>query len=67
MLPREFLRENVERLSSSYPSDIGKRGSIGCRMDRRRRDAITRLEEKSRRRNELTSVRGKPSPEASRR
>jgi seryl-tRNA synthetase len=32
-------------------------------LDRLRRDTITRLEEKRRRRNALTSVRGKPSPE----
>jgi seryl-tRNA synthetase len=64
MLAREFLRENVERLRRDYPERFGETGlERFVELDRRRRDAITRLEEKRRRRNELTSVRGKPSPE----
>lgn len=65
MLAREFLRENVERLQRDYPERYGETGlDRFTELDRRRRDAITRLEEKRRRRNELTSVRGKPSPDA---
>ncbi|MFN2385082.1 MAG: serine--tRNA ligase [Thermoanaerobaculia bacterium] len=64
MLARDFLRENVERLRRDYPERFGETGlDRFVELDRRRRDAITRLEEKRRRRNELTSVRGKPSPE----
>src|SRR5262249_47976647 len=33
-------------------------------VERQRREAVTRLEEKRRRRNELTAGKGKPSPEA---
>jgi seryl-tRNA synthetase len=33
-------------------------------LERERRDAVTRLEERRRRRNELTAVRGRPTPEA---
>jgi seryl-tRNA synthetase len=65
MLAREFLRENVERLQRDYPERYRETGlDRFAELDRRRRDAITRLEEKRRRRNELTSLRGKPSPEA---
>ena len=64
MLAREFLRENAERLLRDYPERYQGTGlERFVELDRRRRDAITRLEEKRRRRNELTSVRGKPSPE----
>jgi seryl-tRNA synthetase len=64
MLAREFLRENAERLLRDYPERYGDTGlERFADLDRRRRDAITRLEEKRRRRNELTAVRGKPSPE----
>ena len=62
MLPREFLRENAERLLRDFPERFAASGlERFVEVDRSRRDAVTRLEEKRRRRNELTSVRGKPS------
>ncbi|HEY7112750.1 MAG TPA: serine--tRNA ligase [Thermoanaerobaculia bacterium] len=65
MLPRDFLRENAERLLADYPERYAGSGlERFAEVDRRRRDAVTRLEEKRRRRNELTTVKGKPSPEA---
>jgi len=65
MLPREFLRENAARLLAEYPERYAGSGlERFVEVDRRRREAVTRLEEKRRRRNELTSVKGKPSPEA---
>jgi seryl-tRNA synthetase len=65
MLAREFLRENAERLLHEYPERYGGSGlERFAELDRRRREAITRLEEKRRRRNALTSSGGKPSPEA---
>src|SRR5262245_60218760 len=64
MLPREFLRENAERLLREMPERFAGSGiEEFAELDRLRRETITRLEEKRRRRNELTSVRGKPSPE----
>jgi seryl-tRNA synthetase len=64
MLPREFLRENAVRLFEEMPERFAGSGiERFAELDRLRRDTITRLEEKRRRRNELTSVRGKPSPE----
>jgi seryl-tRNA synthetase len=64
MLPREFLRENAARLLEEMPERFAGSGiERFVELDRLRRDTITRLEEKRRRRNELTSVRGKPSPE----
>jgi len=64
MLPREFLRENAARLLQDMPERFAGSGieRFG-ELDRLRRETVTRLEEKRRRRNELTSVRGKPSPE----
>ncbi|HEY6064995.1 MAG TPA: serine--tRNA ligase [Thermoanaerobaculia bacterium] len=63
MLSREFLRENAERLLSEMPERFGNTGiERFIELDSRRRAAVTRLEEKRRRRNELTSVRGKPDP-----
>ena len=64
MLPREFLRENAERLLSEFPERFAGSGleRFGA-LDARRRAIVTRLEEKRRRRNELTSVRGKPDPD----
>jgi seryl-tRNA synthetase len=65
MLPREYLRENAARLAAEMPERFG-----GVRLDeyatieRERREAVTQLEEKRRRRNELSSTKGKPSPEA---
>jgi seryl-tRNA synthetase len=65
MLPREFLRENAERLLREMPERYAGTGVEDfVRLDRERRDAVTKLEEKRRRRNELTAVKGKPSPEA---
>src|SRR5512143_1458084 len=65
MLPREFLRENAERLLREMPERFSGSGvEEFAALDRRRRETVTRLEEKRRRRNELTSVRGRPSPEA---
>jgi seryl-tRNA synthetase len=65
MLPRDFLRENAARLLAEYPERYAGSGlERFVEVDRRRREAVTRLEEKRRRRNELTSVKGKPSPEA---
>jgi seryl-tRNA synthetase len=65
MLPREFLRENAERLASEMPERFGGVGlEEFAALDRERREAVTKLEEKRRRRNELTAVKGKPAPEA---
>lgn len=65
MLPREFLRENAERLLREFPERYAGSGlERFAELDRARREAVTRMEEKRRRRNELTAVRGKPSPEA---
>jgi seryl-tRNA synthetase len=65
MLPREYLREHAERLLSEWPERYADTGLESyTELDRERRDAVTKLEEKRRRRNELTSVRGKPTPEA---
>jgi seryl-tRNA synthetase len=61
MLSREFLRENAERLLSEFPERFAGSGlERFVDLDARRRAIVTRLEEKRRRRNELTSVRGKP-------
>ena len=65
MLPREFLRENAARLLSEMPERFAGSGlERFVELDTRRRAAVTRLEEKRPRRNELTSVRGRPDPEA---
>src|SRR5438552_2949132 len=65
MLPREFLRENAARLLSEMPERFAGSGlERFVELDKRRRAAVTRLEEKRRRRNELTSVRGRPDPDA---
>lgn len=65
MLPREYLRENAERLVSEMPERFANTGLEGYpELERQRRAAVTKLEEKRRRRNEPTAVRGKPSPEA---
>jgi seryl-tRNA synthetase len=64
MLPREYLRENAERLLSEMPERFGGTGlEEYAALDHERRDAVTKLEEKRRRRNELTAIKGKPSPE----
>ncbi|HLN81109.1 MAG TPA: serine--tRNA ligase [Thermoanaerobaculia bacterium] len=63
MLSREFLRENAERLLSDLPQRFANSGvERFLEVDGRRRGVVTRLEEKRRRRNELTTVRGKPDP-----
>jgi seryl-tRNA synthetase len=65
MLPREYLRENAARLLAEMPERFGGAGlETYTELDRARREAVTLLEVKRRRRNELTSVGGKPSPEA---
>jgi seryl-tRNA synthetase len=65
MLPRDYLRENAERLVSEMPERFGGVGfETYPELDRQRREAVTKLEEKRRRRNELAAGRGKPSPEA---
>jgi seryl-tRNA synthetase len=65
MLPRDFLRENALRLLSEFPERFAGSGlEQFVELDSRRRDAVTKLEEKRRRRNELTAVKAKPSPEA---
>ena len=63
MLSREFLRENAERLLTETPERFANSGiERFIELDARRRAVVTKLEEKRRRRNELTSVRGKPDP-----
>jgi len=65
MLPREYLRENADRLLSEIPERFAASGlETYTQLDRERRDAVTKLEERRRRRNELTAVKAKPSPEA---
>ncbi|HKD17914.1 MAG TPA: serine--tRNA ligase [Thermoanaerobaculia bacterium] len=65
MLPREFLRENAARLLAEMPERFSGSGLEDyVRVDRERRDAVTQLEEKRRRRNALTATKGKPAPEA---
>jgi seryl-tRNA synthetase len=65
MLPREYLRENAARLLDQMPERFGGAGlEAYTELDSERRAAVTLLEEKLRRRNELSSLRGKPSPEA---
>jgi seryl-tRNA synthetase len=64
MLSREFLRENAARLLAEMPERYDGSGiERFVELDLRRRADVTRLEEKRRRRNDLTAVRGKPAPE----
>jgi seryl-tRNA synthetase len=65
MLARERLRDDAERLLADFPERYAG-SAVGrfVELDRERRESVTRLEEKRRRRNELGSVRGKPDPEA---
>ena len=64
MLSRERLREDAERLLREYPERYAGSGiERFVELDRERRQAVTRLEEKRRRRNELAAVRGRPDPE----
>ncbi|HEX9150172.1 MAG TPA: serine--tRNA ligase, partial [Thermoanaerobaculia bacterium] len=63
MLSREFLRASAGRLLSEFPDRFANSGvERFLEVDGRRRGVVTRLEEKRRRRNELTAVRGKPDP-----
>ena len=63
MLPREFLRENAARLLREMPERFGGSGlETYSELDAERREAVTLLEEKRRRRNEISSLRGKPDP-----
>ena len=65
MLPREFLRENAQRLAREMPERFGGAGlEEYAALDRERRARVTLLEEKRRRRNDLSGLRGKPAPEA---
>ena len=65
MLPREYLRENAERLLAEMPERFGNAGlDTYVALDRERRDAVTTLEQRRRRRNELSALKGKPAPEA---
>jgi len=64
MLSREFLRENASELLAEMPERYAGSGiERFVELDLARRAGVTRLEEKRRRRNELTAVRGKPEPE----
>jgi seryl-tRNA synthetase len=64
MLSREFLRENAERLPSEFPERfVGSGLDRFVALDAERRALVTRLEDKRRRRNELTAVRGRPDPQ----
>jgi seryl-tRNA synthetase len=65
MLPRDFLRENAERLLAEMPERFAGSGlERFAELDRQRRETVTKLEQLRRRRNEVTTVKGKPSPEA---
>jgi seryl-tRNA synthetase len=64
MLARAFLRENAARLVREMPerySGVDLEGYGG--LEARRRELLTVLEQKRKRRNELTGGKGKPSPE----
>ncbi|MEO8431661.1 MAG: serine--tRNA ligase [Acidobacteriota bacterium] len=65
MLARERLREDAEALLRDYPERYAGSGiERFVALDRDRRESVTRLEEKRRRRNELSAIRGKPDPSA---
>jgi len=65
MLARERLREGAEELLRQFPERFRGTGMERfVELDRERRESVTRLEEKRRRRNELSSVRGKPDAAA---
>ncbi|HEX7251313.1 MAG TPA: serine--tRNA ligase [Thermoanaerobaculia bacterium] len=64
MLPREFLRANAERLLGEFPERYAGSGLARfVALDRARRETLTLLEQKRRRRNEISTGKGKPSPE----
>jgi len=64
MLARGFLREHAARLARELPERYAAVDLASyAELETRRRDAVTRLEAKRSRRNELTTVKEKPSPE----
>src|SRR4029453_5204841 len=64
MLAREFLRENASKLLTEIPERFAGSGiDRFIELDGRRRELVTRLEEKPRRRNEPPSVRGNADAE----
>ncbi|HEY6049822.1 MAG TPA: serine--tRNA ligase, partial [Thermoanaerobaculia bacterium] len=63
MLARERLRESAEELLRLFPERFRGTGMERfVELDRERRESVTKLEEKRRRRNELSATRGKPDP-----
>ncbi|HEY6050076.1 MAG TPA: serine--tRNA ligase [Thermoanaerobaculia bacterium] len=63
MLARERLRESAEELLRLFPERFRGTGMERfVELDRERRESVTKLEDKRRRRNELSSTRGKPDP-----
>jgi seryl-tRNA synthetase len=61
MLSRERLRESAEALLRDFPERYASSGiDRFVASDRQRRESVTRLEAKRRRRNELAAGRGKP-------
>jgi len=63
MLARERLREGAEDLLRQFPERYRGTGMEPfVELDRERRESVTKLEEKRRRRNEISAVRGKPDP-----
>ena len=68
MLPREYLRENAERLLARDAGALRQRraSTTYVALDRERRDAVTQLEEKRRRRNELSAAQGQAGARSAR-
>ena len=65
MLPRERLRESAEALLRDFPERFAASGiERFAASDRQRRESVTRLEAKRRRRNELGAGRGRPDAES---
>src|ERR1700687_6201511 len=63
MLPRDYLRENAGRLVSEMPERFAGIGlETYPELDRQRREVVTRLEEKRRRRHRAPDVPGAPAP-----
>ena len=61
MLSRERLRESAEALLRDFPERYASSGiERFVASDRQRRESVTRLEAKRRRRNELAAGRGRP-------
>jgi seryl-tRNA synthetase len=64
MLARAFLREHAARLAAEMPERYaGVDLASYTELEARRREAVTRLEARRGRRNELTAVKEKPSPD----